>query len=257
MTGIVALAAVFAALGISIIITRMASIALTLTGLSRDVAQFQARSAFSGIGFTTEEAEAVVNHPVRRRIIMMLMLAQNAGLVTVIVSLVISFTGPGGVEKLYRLGYLFGGVGVLWLIARSRVFDRMTARIIRAALQRWTDLDVCDYYSLLRLSGGYTVMEVRVRPEDWVASRQLQECRLPDEGLNVLGILREDGSYVGVPRKDTRIEPGDTLIIYGRAGAIESLDRRRSGVQGDAEHEEAVRRHREAMERAKEDRGAK
>lgn len=69
-------------LTISLLITRIATVALTLTGLSRHTAQFQARSAFTGVGFTTNEAETVVNHPLRRRILMLLMLLGNAGVVT-------------------------------------------------------------------------------------------------------------------------------------------------------------------------------
>ena len=78
----------------SLIIVRVATVALTLTGLSRDLARFQARSAFSGAGFTTGESEQVVSHPVRRRIIMLLMLLGNAGIVTVISTLVISLSRP-------------------------------------------------------------------------------------------------------------------------------------------------------------------
>ncbi len=40
-----------------------------MTGLSWDAASFQSYSAFFGVGFTTREAELVVNHPIRRRII--------------------------------------------------------------------------------------------------------------------------------------------------------------------------------------------
>lgn len=66
---------------LSILVTRVATVALTLTltGLSRESAKFQARSAFSGAGFTTTESEDVVNHPIRRRVIMSLMLIGNAG----------------------------------------------------------------------------------------------------------------------------------------------------------------------------------
>ena len=55
-------------IGVSLLITRIATLALAATGLSTESAKFQARSAFSGAGFTTHEAENVVGHPVRRRI---------------------------------------------------------------------------------------------------------------------------------------------------------------------------------------------
>ncbi|MGM5488143.1 MAG: hypothetical protein ACQESG_04300 [Nanobdellota archaeon] len=37
----------------SLIVIKIGAIALEATGLSKDIAQFQAQSAFSGVGFTT------------------------------------------------------------------------------------------------------------------------------------------------------------------------------------------------------------
>lgn len=53
-----------------------------MTGMSLDHARFQARSAFTGTGSTTSEAEAVVTHPARRRIVMALMLVSGPGAVS-------------------------------------------------------------------------------------------------------------------------------------------------------------------------------
>lgn len=61
-------------LTLSILVTRIATVALAHTGLSRESAKFQARSAFTGVGFTTNESEKVVNHPIRRRILLLRML---------------------------------------------------------------------------------------------------------------------------------------------------------------------------------------
>lgn len=48
-----AIGTVLAALLLSLLITRIATNALSVTGLSRETARFQARSAFTGVGFTT------------------------------------------------------------------------------------------------------------------------------------------------------------------------------------------------------------
>jgi len=37
--------------------------------LSVEAAHFQARSALTGVGFTTSESELIVGHPARRRIV--------------------------------------------------------------------------------------------------------------------------------------------------------------------------------------------
>ena len=56
---------------VNIALTRIATVALVHTGLGRETARFQACSAFTGVGFTTSEAEGIVSHPVRRRIVLM------------------------------------------------------------------------------------------------------------------------------------------------------------------------------------------
>jgi len=54
-----------------ILVTKIAAELLAHTGLARETARFQARSAFTGVGFTTSESEkmdftARYTHPVRQ-----------------------------------------------------------------------------------------------------------------------------------------------------------------------------------------------
>jgi hypothetical protein len=133
----VALATVLVVIIVSLLIARVATVALVLTGLSHEAARFQARSALSGTGFTTGEAESVVGHPVRRRVVMLLMLVGSAGLVTVIATLMLSFTDTGGGQKALRLGLLVAGVTALWVVARSAWVDRRLSWLIARFLRRW------------------------------------------------------------------------------------------------------------------------
>src|SRR6056297_2866304 len=112
MVGIIGIIAALTVLGISLVITRIASTALSLTGLSWEAARFQARSAFTGTGFTTHEAEKIVSHPLRRKIIMWLMVARSAGFLSIIISLILSFgsTEDDPATRLMRLSWLVGGV---------------------------------------------------------------------------------------------------------------------------------------------------
>ena len=145
---------------LSMTVVRVAAIALSLTGLSRELARFQARSAFTGAGFTTAESEQVVRHPVRRRIIMLLMLLGNAGIITVMTSLVLSFVPDDPQASIagtvwFRMALLVGGVTVLWTLANSQWIDRQISWLVARALKRWTDVEVCDYAGLLHLTKGY------------------------------------------------------------------------------------------------------
>ena len=59
-------------LALSFLIVRIGTVALTMTGSSEEVASFQSLSAFSGAGFTTDEAESVLVTTARRRIVKLL-----------------------------------------------------------------------------------------------------------------------------------------------------------------------------------------
>jgi NhaP-type Na+/H+ and K+/H+ antiporter len=250
MAGIVGIAALLTVLALSFFVTRLATIALTLTGLSEEAARFQARSAFTSTGFTTAESETVVNHPVRRRIVMALMIIRSAGVVTIIISLILSFgdSSPGG-DRLARLLWLVAGTGLLLLGTNIPAVNRFVGRLVKSALQRWTDLDTRDYAALLDLSGDYSVRELRVDEDNWLVGKSLSDCQLYREGATVLGIRREDDSYVGVPKGDTELYTGDTLVLYGRGEVLKNLDRRRAGAEGDRAHEEASVEQREHMDR--------
>ena len=248
-----AIAILLVLLLISLTITRIATIALTLTGLSNELARFQARSAYTGCGFTTVESEQITNHPVRRRIIMILMLLGNAGLVTVVSTFILAFVGPQDKSQwALRLGILLAGVVCIWLLSRSSWFSRGIERLILIALRKWTKVDVRDYVHLFRLSSGFSICEMKVDPEDWVAEKTLAQLDLPAEGITVLGIIRPSG-YVGVPRGETRIHVDDILVLYGQTPAIDDLDTRRRGPAGDRARKEAVQ---EEADRLKEQEAA-
>lgn len=249
MTGIVGIAAFLTVLTLSLVITRLATMALAMTGLSYEAARFQARSAFTGTGFTTSEAENVVGHPVRRRIIMLLMIVRSAGLITIILSLILSFMGGAESRRLLRLGWLVGGVLVFWLVAQSKPVERSLNRVMKWALGKWTQLDVRDYAGLLRLSGEYVVTELSIKEGDWLSGKRLRNCRLRDEGVTILGVHRADGRYVGVPTSDTELRHGDTLVLYGRSESLHELSERRAGAGGETAHEEAVGEQNEAVAR--------
>jgi hypothetical protein len=244
-----AVASVVIAVLVFLIIARVATVALTLTGLSRDVARFQARSALSGAGFTTNEAEAVVGHPVRRQIVMTLMLVGSAGLVTVIGSLGLTFVGTEGAQAGVRVLALVGALVLIAVLARSRWVDRALSKVIARVLERFTDLEARDYGAMLHLSERYAVGELFVREEDWVAGRALGELDLRDEGVVVLGVTVADGTWLGAPTEGVHLAAGDRVVAYGPGERLVELDRRRRGPDGDATHAQAVAGHREGVER--------
>lgn len=236
--------AVLLVLALSLLISRIGAVAFEMTGLSPDIASFQARSALSGAGYTTDEAERVVATPGRRRIASTLILLGNVGIVSGIGAFVLTFTNGGG--DLVTLAYLFGGSVVILGFARSRWLNRAVTPVIERALSHTTDLELRDYTRVLGLEGEYGVSEVDIQSGAWLTGGTLRELDLFSEGVQVLAIDKADGPYIGAPGPDTEIEAGDTVVLYGKEHRLQELSTRELG--DDQAHEDAVDDHERHLE---------
>ncbi|WP_029037082.1 TrkA C-terminal domain-containing protein [Salinimicrobium xinjiangense] len=215
-------------IALSMLVIKIGSIALLMTGLSEEVAKFQALSAFSGTGFTTTEAESILKVPIRRRIISVLIRLGSVGVVTSISTLLLSFLGAGSAttERLLVLGL---GVVVLLILAKNKTFNRLLNPVIERLLSRYTALDLRDYVSLLHLQEDYRIAEIDIREHNWLANQTIQDLNLTDEGVLVLGVKRAGEEYLGVPPTDLRLRPRDLLVLYGRKKRLKELATRGGG----------------------------
>lgn len=237
MIGILTLIFVIA---LSMLITKAGAIALVHTGMERERARFQARSAFTGAGFTTSESEMVVKHPMRRRIIMILLLLGNAGFVTAISSLILGFSGNRDAQNQATHFYLLaGGLLLLFLTTRSRKLEHLLDRIIVWFLVKFTDLRPKNFERMMTIMNDYEVMEVSARDNPWLCDSTLADLKLTDEGLLVLGVIQKNERYNGVPRGGDTIHPEDRLIIYGQAEQIANLVQRRDKLEGKEKHRQS------------------
>jgi hypothetical protein len=207
---------------VSFIIVRIGGFALQLTGVEPEVAGFQALSAFSGTGFTTREAERVVGHRTRRRIVTILIILGNAGLVTIIATLVASFTQVTGYTWFFiRLAIIVGGIfGLYQLIIRSNVGQRILDRLQRPLMKR-----------ILR--GAPAVEEIFHVEKDWAISLVMIKGSSKNIGLSVADITAErDIEILSINRNDTyltrpdleeKIMEGDRLLVYANRKSVRQI----------------------------------
>jgi hypothetical protein len=240
---IIAIITLFIISSISLLVIRLASTALIQTGMSQESARFQAFSAMTGVGFTTKESEAVINHPVRRRIIMLLMLVGNIGVPTVVATFVISLITAVESEHWWQpMLVLAAGLTGLAVLATSRYVEKYLNIWLNWGLKKWTNLDVRDYVSLLQLQNGYAVTEMIVESGDWLDGKTLKQAALSQEGILILGIQRHHGPYSGTPHATDMIHAGDTLVLYSLLDHLKELDQR-STASGELAHRRAVAKH--------------
>lgn len=244
---------------VSLLIVRIGSTALMMTGLPRETASFQSLSAFFGVGFTTREAELVVSHPVRRRIVRHLIIAGNLGITSALATFIVLILNPGRAEQAasvvvgpdavapvpdaattptmtqqivssfasatwfetFALG--IGSVIAIFLVLNLTPVRKATEWLIRKTLGSTKVIRPVNYDTLLRVMHGYVLSELLVEEGSTLAHKTLVESGLGSMGILVLGISRADGTYIGAPAGRDIIEPGDMLLVYAREDDLATL----------------------------------
>jgi len=207
---------------ISFIAVRVGGFALQLTGIEAEIARFQALSAFSGTGFTTREAERVVGHRTRRRIVTILIILGNAGTVTVIATLVASFTQVGGYAWFFiRLAIIVAGiVGLYQLIIRSnfgqRIIDWVQKPVVNRVLRTAPLAE-----EIFHVEKDWAISLVTMKGSS--KSIGLSVADIAAEGdMEILGINRA-GAYLVRPGMEDKIAQGDRLLVYANRRAVKRI----------------------------------
>jgi hypothetical protein len=197
-----------------------------------------------GVGFTTKEAESVVTHPIRRRIVRWLMWCGYSGIAVSVSTIVVGIDSSDG-SVMRFMGMLLitsGALLSLWQLPQVRASsDRLISRLVSSL----PDLRVIDFEELLEFDRGYTVAHLYVDRNRWMTAKSLRELRLADEGVLVLNIQRSSGAVIGTPEANTVLEAGDRILTYGRHECLESLRNRPADPRGDEERARSVEEQKE------------
>lgn len=199
---------------ISALIIKVGAILLRMTGIDRDTAGFQALSAFTGTGFTTSEAENIVNHPKRRKVVKALMILGNAGIVTALAMLFISLQDSTVTNALAK----FGAIGLVALIVLSfplsRWLDTILENFIMKRLSKSTHFSMGTFSEIMRFARGYGIAELIISESDPLAGKTLAESGLTSSDILVLAIRRGHG-MIPTPKAGDTIRPDDKLVCFG------------------------------------------
>jgi len=202
---------------------QMATGALIATGVPPDIAAFQARSAFSGAGFTTTEAENVVNHATRRRIISTTMFAGSLGTPTLVVTVMIGLMAPGPGSTMERSLVAISGIAAVFLAILNRPVRRWLVTIgQRYATRRLIPALSEEPVVLLELGEGFEVEEFRLADDPEETVRGLRGLDQALIGVKVLGI-RRGARFHGEQPVDISLSEGDVLVVYGHRDRLDAV----------------------------------
>jgi hypothetical protein len=207
---------------VSFIVVRIGGFALQLTGIEPGVATFQALSAFSGTGFTTTEAERVVRHRARRRIITVLIVLGNAGLVTIIATLVASFTQVNGYSWFFiRLATIIFSIIVLYrLVIGGRIGNRIVQRF-REPLIKFIFKEAPAIEEIFHVGKDWGINLVMTRKNSKNIGLSVAHATA-EVHVEILAIERAD-ALLTRPDNEEKIMEGDRLLVYGNRKSVKRL----------------------------------
>lgn len=210
----------------SLLVVRIGTNALVLTGMSEDAANFQATSAFFGVGFTTSEAEMIMKNAVRRKIVTHLIIAGNVGLTSALATLIVTVMqrgNDGGVSLWQFILILAVGAVGLSILFNAKWVRRPMDHVMKRTLRGAGLVRAMDYGTLLRVDQGFGVNDVKLEEGHPWAGRVLGDSRPSDAGVVVLNVRKANGEFVGAPDRDFLLEVGDEMMVYGKEEAMKKV----------------------------------
>lgn len=223
MTGIYFLLPVLLTVLISFLVVRAGAIALMMTGLDRKRAIFQSLSSFTGTGFTTREAETVVHHPTRRKIVSWLMILGNAGFVTLIVTTTSTMVTSKGITLPINIIVLAAGSGLIYkLVSGRKLMRKFEVYIEKQLIKSPAFIEEAPMEDLLHLMEGYGLVKGIIEEGSPLIGNTVHDLGTHKGNIRILGIERKD-DWMPTPGDDEKVQDGDRLIIYGNMAELKKI----------------------------------
>lgn len=194
------------------------AILFRLTGMPNDKSKFQVISLLTSTGFTTNESELILQHPVRRKLASWLMVFSYASSVTFI-SFIVSMISHSVVDfKSSVLLILFA-----WLLFKTIRGSILVS--IESFLERliehtglWVKLNKKDI-NFVTKSRGYGVCEVYLSSNSNLVGVSLLESNLKSKEIQVLRIDKGD-TIINFPNPSYVFDIMDKITVYGNINSI-------------------------------------
>ncbi|UYZ22762.1 TrkA C-terminal domain-containing protein [Mesobacillus jeotgali] len=189
------------------------------TGLDRKIARFQVISMLTGTGFTTGESELIIDHPVRRRLGAFLILFGAFSLAVIISAISNLLT-----DNFYtmEIAYIAGGLLLLLFVLRAPFVQKMMGKKMKSELKENYELADLPISDVLLMDDDDEVREIAIKEDSQYADKTFDE--IVDKEVDVMLLFIKRGA-INIRNKayDTKLEPGDKLVLYGNNPKIEEI----------------------------------
>ncbi|MFJ5748756.1 hypothetical protein ACIP97_09145 [Peribacillus frigoritolerans] len=203
-----------------IIIVLVIEISVTLmklTGLKGTVARFQVISMLTGTGFTTDESKSIIDHPIRRKISMFLILFGAFSLAVIISSISTLLTDD---LRLMELSIIIGILLVLTILVKVPFLNNRLSNKMKSEMYNHYELWEHPIEEVLFLEDEDVVMEIDIYEDSEFIDVKAFDVISDGADINILFI---ESGEVKIRKElyEYKIKLGDNLFLYGNKKEIE------------------------------------
>ncbi|MCZ0874304.1 hypothetical protein [Peribacillus sp. AS_2] len=203
-----------------IIIVLVIEISVTLmklTGLKGTVARFQVISMLTGTGFTTDESKSIIDHPIRRKISMFLILFGAFSLAVIISSISTLLTDD---LRLMELSIIIGILLVLTVLVKVPFLNNRLSNKMKSEMYNHYELWEHPIEEVLFLEDEDVVMEIDIYEDSEFIDVKAFDVISDGADINILFI---ESGEVKIRKElyEYKIKLGDNLFLYGNKKEIE------------------------------------
>jgi hypothetical protein len=203
-----------------IIIVLVIEISVTLmklTGLKGTVARFQVISMLTGTGFTTDESKSIIDHPIRRKISMFLILFGAFSLAVIISSISTLLTDD---LRLMELSIIIGILLVLTVLVKVPFLNNRLSNKMKSEMYNHYELWEHPIEEVLFLEDEDVVMEIDIYEDSEFIDVKAFDVISQGADINILFI---ESGEVKIRKElyEYKIKLGDNLFLYGNKKEIE------------------------------------
>jgi amino acid transporter len=197
------------------------SIALEATGMERKRARFQALSALTGTGFTTREAEDIVNHPRRRLIATWLIFLGSVGIILFLLILVVLLVGLKPARPMSPVFIILSALPpiALMVLFWLGVLDKLGTKIANGMKRSAYFTPELSSKEIVHQAGDYSVARLTIGRKAPEAGSKISNTSLAKHKITILAIERGDKTLPFPEAKET-VRAGDHLLCYGETAKI-------------------------------------
>lgn len=200
---------------LSTIIVRIASTILRHTGLPDNIARLQSISALSGTGFTTSESELIVNFPIRRRVLVILMILGNLGMASIAATVIVALLATDGETNaiINQIIFFIVAISLTFIVMTNKALDKKLCDAVSWVLARSQTLQELGFHRLYQISRNYSIAEHPISTNE---QQDISDVDFSKFGLVFIGTRKGNKRmYNDAQDTETDLSFGDTLVCYG------------------------------------------